>query len=121
MDHVDLTPMTVVETPLFIRKVPGLLSEEERGELIAFIGTHPESGEIVPESGGVRKLRWAVRGRGKLGGVRVIYYFHSQDFPIFLLTVYSKTQKANLTGAERNEMRALVPVLVRSYTGRGQR
>ena len=49
--------MTVVETPLFIRKVPGLLSEEERGELIAFIGTHPESGEIVPESGGVRKLR----------------------------------------------------------------
>ena len=51
----------------------------------------------------------------------MIYYFHSQDFPIFLLTVYSKTPKANLTGAERNEMRALVPVLVRSHMGRGQR
>jgi len=108
-------PMTVVETPFFLRKAASLLDEEERLELVAFLGMNPEAGEVVPEAGGVRKVRWAARGKGKRGGSRVIYYFHSETLPLFLLTIYSKTQKANLTKAERNEFRKLIPLLVKTY------
>jgi len=64
------------------------MSDSERAELVAFIGANPESGEIIPETGGVRKLRWALAGRGKRGGARVIYYFHVQELPISLLSAY---------------------------------
>src|SRR5690349_7666475 len=111
--------MTVVETPFFLRKALGLLTDEEREQLIGFVGANPEMGDVVPESGGVRKLRWAAKGKGKRGGVRIIYYFHSHAFPVFLLTVYAKNQKANLTRAERNELRDLVPRLVKTY-GKGR-
>lgn len=107
--------MAVVETPFFIRKAAALLDEEERWELIGFLGANPEAGDIVPEAGAVRKVRWAVRGRGKRGGVHVIYYYHSQAFPLFLLTVYAKTQKANLTRTERNEFKKLTALLVKTY------
>ena|ERR1017187_7776717 len=108
-------PMTVLETPFFLRKVATLLDEEERSELVAFLGMNPEAGDIIPETGGVRKLRWAAQGRGKRGGVRLIYYFHSDTFPLFLLTVYAKNQKANLTRAERNDFKKLIPLLVKTY------
>jgi mRNA-degrading endonuclease RelE of RelBE toxin-antitoxin system len=108
-------PMTVVETPFFLRKAAILLNEEERSELVVFLGMNPEAGELVPETGGVRKVRWAAQGKGKRGGVRVIYYFHSETFPLFLLTVYAKNQRANLTKAERNEFKRLVPLLVKTY------
>ena len=104
--------MTVVETPLFLRKASALLTEDERSELIVFLGANPEAGAVIPETGGVRKVRWAAQGKGKRGGVRVIYYFHSETFPLFLLTVYAKNQKANLTRAERQEFRKLLPLLV---------
>jgi mRNA-degrading endonuclease RelE of RelBE toxin-antitoxin system len=109
------TPMTVVETPFFIRKAATLLDEEGRFDLVVFLGMNPEAGAVIPETGGVRKVRWATQGKGKRGGVRVIYYFHSGAFPLFLLTVYGKNQKANLTKAERNEFKKLVPVLVKTY------
>ena len=108
--------MTVVETPFFLRKCAMLLDDEERWDLVLFLGVNPEAGSVVPETGGVRKLRWAVSGRGKRGGLRVIYYFHNETIPLFLLTVYGKNQKANLTKAERNEFKTLVPLLVKSYT-----
>ena len=111
--------MTVVETPFFLRKASALLTDEEREQLIEFVGANPEKGELVPESGGVRKLRWGAKGKGKRGGVRVIYYFHNAAFPIFLLTLYAKNQKANLTKAERNELRDLMPKLVKTY-GKGR-
>jgi hypothetical protein len=66
----------------------------------------------------MRKLRWAAKGKGKRGGVRVIYYFHNEAFPLFLLTVYGKSQKANLTKAELNEWKQLVPLLVKTYERR---
>ncbi len=107
--------MTVVETPFFLRKSAALLAENDRFELIAFLGANPEVGDVIPETGGVRKVRWAAKGKGKSGGVRVIYYFHSETLPLFLLTVYSKSQQANLTKAERNEYQRLVPLLVKAY------
>src|ERR1700730_13227235 len=113
---MEAAPMTVVETPFFLRKAEaGLLTDDEREQLAAFVGANPEAGDVIPESGGVRKLRWAAKGKGKSGGGRLIYYFHNEAFPVFLLTVYAKNQKANLTKAERNDMKTLVPLLVKNY------
>ena len=117
---MNTVPMTVVETPIFLRKAADLFDEEGRSQLALFVAANPEAGEVVPETGGVRKLRWAVRGGGKRGGVRVIYYFHNDSFPLFLLTLFAKNQKANLTRAERNELKKLVPLLVTTY-GKGRR
>jgi hypothetical protein len=72
------------------------LSEDEYLGLQIFLFQYPESGKIVPGTGGVRKIRWAMTGRGKSGGVRVIYYFKKQDDEIWLLTIYSKNEIENI-------------------------
>ena len=68
-------------------------------------------------TGGIRKLRWAAQGKGKSGGVRVIYYYHNRGMPLFLLTVFGKGEKSNLTKSERNELARLTPLLTRNYRG----
>lgn len=108
-------PMTVVETEEFLRRAKPLMSDAEREELVAFVGGNPEAGKIIPETGGVRKVRWGLAGRGKRGGARVIYYYHSERLPLFLLSAYPKNKKANLSKAERNAMKRLVPILVAGY------
>ena len=72
----------------------------------------------MPETGGARKLRWKAQGRGKRGGVRVIYYYHDSDMPLFLLNVFAKNEKGNLANAERNEMKKLLPRLIAGYRNR---
>ena len=69
---------------------------------------------LLAGTGGVRKLRWAREGRGKSGGVRVIYYFHSERLPLYLLTIFGKNEKANLTKAEANALSKLVKLLVQA-------
>lgn len=66
-------------------------------------------------TGGVRKLRWGRQGRGKSGGVRVIYYVHSDLMPLYLLTLFAKNERANLSKAERNELAGLVDILVSAW------
>lgn len=109
------TPMTVVETARFLKDAKPLMPASEREELVVFVGANPESGEIIPETSGVRKIRWALAGRGKRGGARVIYYYHNERLPLFLLAAYGKNEKANLSKAERNAMKRLVPILVAGY------
>ena len=64
---MNAAPMTVVETPFFLRIATALLDDEERSELVMFLGVNPEAGDVVPETGGVRKVRWATQGKGKRG------------------------------------------------------
>jgi hypothetical protein len=71
--------LTVVETPLFQRQWPLYWSEEERAEFAVFLAAEPEAGVVVPDSGGVRKVRWKRQGTGKSGGVRVIYFVKNQE------------------------------------------
>ena len=103
--------MTVIETPAFLRRAKGILSEAERADLVAYLAEHPDSGKIMEGTGGVRKLRWAREGEGKSGGYRVTYYFHSERIPLFALLIYGQTEKANLTQAEKNDMRRLTALL----------
>lgn len=83
--------------------------------MVAFLAANPEAGEIIPETGGIRKIRWALPGMGKRGGARVIYYYHSERLPVFLLSAYAKARKDNLSKAEQNVMKRLVPALVAGY------
>ena len=84
--------MEFIEATIFTKHVYDYLSEEEYLGLQNFLLQNPESGRVVRGSGGVRKVRWAMGGKGKSGGVRVIYYFKRQDDEIWLLTIYSKSE-----------------------------
>ena len=81
--------LTVVETLLFERQWPHYWSEEERGEFAAYIAENPAAGDVVPESGGIRKVRWRRAGSGKSGGVRVIYFTRLTEGEVVLLTLYA--------------------------------
>jgi hypothetical protein len=96
---------TVVETLLFQRQWPHYWTEDQRGEFAAFIAAHPDAGEVVPESGGIRKVRWGRTGTGKSGGVRVIYYTQTAAGQIVLLTLNAKAKTANMTGHQLKEIR----------------
>ena len=100
MEHSALH--TVVETPEYLSRVELLLSEAERAAFADWIAAHPTAGDLIPGTGGARKVRWAAKGKGKRGGARVITYFAGQSMPVFLLSVFAKGQQADLTMAERN-------------------
>src|SRR6476620_12741750 len=84
--------LTVVETLLFQRQWPLYWTEEERGAFAAYIAQRPTAGDVVPESGGIRKVRWSRAGAGKSGGVRVIYFTRTAEGEVVLLTLYAKAR-----------------------------
>ena len=96
---------TVVETLLFQKQWPIYWTEEERGEFATYIAEYPEAGDVVPESGGIRKVRWRRAGSGKSGGVRVIYFMRTAEEEVVLLTLYVKSKTDNITGAKLKEIR----------------
>jgi hypothetical protein len=107
------TAITVGETGEFIRTAKKIMDDLERASIVDFLSRNPEAGEIIEGTGGVRKLRWALPGKGKSGGARVIYYYHSQKIPLYILTVYPNGRKDNLTQAEKNILKKLVVHLKR--------
>ena len=106
---------TVAELSEFIRAADKLLTESERQDVIRYLAEHPKDGDLLEGTGGIRKLRWGRGGQGKSGGVRVIYYFHDEAMPLYLLTLFAKGDKTNLSKAERNELAKLVGLLVKLW------
>lgn len=88
--------MEFIETSLFTKLLYGYLTESEYAALQQFLLESPEAGNVVPGSGGVRKLRWGLKDRGKRGGVRVLYYFKRNDGEIWFLTMYAKNEAENI-------------------------
>ncbi|MCW8829432.1 MAG: type II toxin-antitoxin system RelE/ParE family toxin [Gammaproteobacteria bacterium] len=107
--------ITVAETAPFLRKIDTLLSSDERADLIAYLAEHPNAGVVMQGTGGIRKLRWARQGGGKSGGIRVIYYFHSELMPLYLLAAFGKNEKANLSAEEKHLLAKTVKELVTSW------
>jgi hypothetical protein len=112
---VRLRLQTVIETPEFASRARRLLAEAEKEALIDYLARNPAAGDVMKESGGARKVRWAAKGKGKSGGVRVITFYSGASVPVFLLTIFGKNEKADLTKGERNELRATLADLVSEY------
>lgn len=84
------------------------MSAAEKDELFDFIARDPEAGDVIPGTGGVRKLRYVIQGKGKRGGVRVIYYYYNDRNPVLLFTVFGKNEKSALTEKEKNTLYRIV-------------
>ncbi len=80
-----------------------------------YLAYYPTAGDLIPGTGGVRKLRWGLEGRGKRSGARVVYFYHDPDVPIFVLTAYAKNERADLSQQDRNDFRKLTALLVRKF------
>ena len=100
------TLITVVEAPAFTRRAEKLLSVDERKDVIDHLAAFPEEGDEIPGTGGVRKIRFAAKGKGKSGGVRVIYYYFDDHVPLYALLIYGKGERADLTPDERRVVAA---------------
>lgn len=107
---------TVVETPAYLASAKDEgVNDDERAEIVRFLADNPSAGDLIVGTGGARKVRFAGRGHGKSGGYRVITFFAGDDIPLFLLDIYGKGNSANLTKAERNELRAILSELPRAW------
>lgn len=113
MPHNDFMAVlpTVVETSIFRRKAEKLLTSDEYDDLLFYLSRYYSAGDEIPGTGGVRKLRYAIGGRGKSGGVRVIYYFFDEINPILALFLYAKNEQGNLTPAEKKIAASLAAAL----------
>jgi len=98
-----------------LRDSKGFLNDDEREALVNYLAYHPKAGDLMRGTGGVRKVRWAREFEGKSGGYRVIYFYHSLNVPLFMLNVFAKNERANLSQAERNQLRKLTSMLVENY------
>jgi hypothetical protein len=93
---------TVVETPGYLKAADLIFTPAEKDQIVTMVAKNPESGEVMPGTGGFSKLRVARRGMGKRGGARLIYILRNEAFPVFLISVYAKNEKENLTMRECN-------------------
>lgn len=109
---------TVAETPTFTRQAGKLFGEEKKRALIDFLAANPLAGDEIPDTGGVRKLRFGVSGSGKRGGGRVIYYYLDESMPIYALLAYGKSAKTDLTAAEKRTVSAIATALKRAWKER---
>lgn len=109
--------MIIITTPAFERKAAELLTTEGLNELYEHLQKVPDAGVIMPGTGGVRKLRWAGKNnKGKSGGVRVLYHYSSGTL-VLLITLYSKSEKENISAKERNDLKVKIKALIAYYRG----
>lgn len=106
----------IIETPGYLGDAKDLgLKEDERKSIVDHIAQNPMAGDEMKGTGGARKIRFAGRGKGKSGGYRVVSYYAGPDIPVFLLSIFSKGEKANLSQAERNELKRILGLLAETY------
>jgi hypothetical protein len=113
------TVQTVVETESYLRDARATgLTDKERLSIVDFIAANPDAGKEIRGTGGARKVRFAGKGKGKSGGYRVITFYSGEDVPVFLLNVFAKNEKTDLSQAERNELKTLLAALADAYRRR---
>jgi hypothetical protein len=98
--------------PEFLAATKKLMDDDEREELVAYLAYNPMVGDVIPGSGGVRKVRWGLEGRGKRGGARVIYFFHDLEMPLYIFTAYAKNEREDLDPSEVKAFQKLAQILV---------
>lgn len=108
-------PITIAELKSAQKSIAELLSENEANELFDFLAVNPESGSLIPETGGIRKLRWMGQGKGKSKGIRICYFYHDLNMPLFVLAVYGKGEVLRLTKREERMMAEFVKELKAKY------
>lgn len=119
MSHpVTDTLITIIETNAFIAQAKNVFADHERQEIINMIAADPMCGAIMRGTGGIRKVRVSLPGRGKSGGVRVVYFYRNKNMPVFLFAVFAKNEKDNMTKSERNALKKTVKILVREWSGK---
>lgn len=110
-----------METAEYLRDARRVgLSEEGRDLLVEFFAEHPDAGDPIPGTGGARKVRIAAKGKGKRGGGRVISFYTGPDIPVFLLNVFAKNERIDLTRKERNELKEVLDTLAQAYRKRSR-
>ena len=114
------SPITVVETDEFLSATRKLMDDEERAGLVKYLAFNPTAGDVIPGSGGVRKIRWGLEGRGKHNGARVIYFFHDMEMPLLLLKAYAKNKQEDLSQIELKKMQQFTKQMVEEYRRRRQ-
>ena len=100
--------LTFSETSIFTRQITELLSDDELNALQWALIANPQRGDLIRGSGGLRKIRWAVAGRGKRGGLRIIYYWHVPGSSILLLLAYPKNEQEDLTPAQLKVLKSII-------------
>jgi len=108
-------PITIAELKSAQRDLQRILSEDEADKLFDFLAVNPESGDVIPETGGIRKLRWKGQGKGQSKGIRICYFYHDLNMPLFILAVYGKGQQLRLSKREEQMMAKLVRELTEKY------
>lgn len=110
---------TVVETPTFLNEARSLgLADEERLAIVTWIAANPMAGDLIEGTGGARKIRFAGKGKGKRGGYRVITFFSGTDIPVFLLNIFAKNEKTDLTPKECRALRTVLANIAKTYRSR---
>lgn len=110
-EHADERAIEVVELESFADDAKKLLTRDELETLIQEVAVFRQLGTIIKDTGGIRKFRYGAKEKGKRAGVRVIYYYGGDHMPIFLLAIYGKSEKLDITAPEKKAMRKLVAIL----------
>ncbi|GMV31962.1 MAG: hypothetical protein AMXMBFR59_40870 [Rhodanobacteraceae bacterium] len=103
--------MVFIETPVFTGQVKAILSEDEYRELQTYLASNPTAGDVIQGTGGLRKIRWGAKGKGKRGGARAIYFHRNNAHQIYMVFLFSKNQSSDLTQAQKKALSALVETL----------
>jgi len=100
--------MEIIETPVFTRRVLDILSDDEYRDLQSFIAANPAAGNLIPGSNGLRKLRWSIKGKGKRGGSRIIYYWVKPKDTVLMLFLFKKNEQSDLSADQLKRLKSII-------------